>query len=379
MNPGAAEKLIGGWVAGTLTAEERALLIEASLSNQALFNALADEEGLRELLADPAARRELIAVLAAKPAKQRESQWRWLFKPAPMAAFSAGALAVLAFVVVRGPMVEQRVAPVVMDAVAPAVAAGPKPSEPMATVIREERAAKDYRAATAKKEQPVPLQQPPAAPTVAIAADKLNKAADAVPAAASPLGRLRDAEAAGPPALAAAPPPPPPPAAQAEAVRVDVAPEQLDEGKAKRAAASTAPPPAAKAAAPPPFRHRVERHQPDGQWVEFGGELGVGAEARLAIEANQVGVVMVRSAGETVSLPVAPGQTVYFPASGSLASTAGEREVALLFRPGLAAQVQQQTASQSYRTLSGGQRQQQQQAQSPVAGEYAVTVRLRYR
>ena len=379
MNPGATEKLIGGWVAGTLTAEERALLIEASLSNQALFNALADEEGLRELLADPVARRELIAVLAAKPAGQRESWWRWLFKPAPMAAFSAGALAVLAFVVVRGPMVEQRVAPSVMDAVAPAVAAGPKPSEPMANVIREERPAKDYRAAPAKKEQPVPLQQPPAAPTVAIAADKLNKAADAVPAAASPLGRLRDAEAAGPPALAAAPPPPPPPAAQAEAVRVDVAPEQLDEGKAKRAAASTAPPPAAKAAAPPPFRHRVERHQPDGQWVEFGGELGVGAEARLAIEANQVGVVMVRSAGETVSLPVAPGQTVYFPASGSLASTAGEREVALLFRPGLAAQVQQQTASQSYRTLSGGQRQQQQQAQSPVAGEYAVTVRLRYR
>ena len=97
-----AEKLVGGWVAGTLTKEERKLLLDASLSNQALFDALADEEGMRELLADPTVRRQLSALLASSsqpvagaPASL-ETWWRWLFRPAPMAAFSAGVLAVLA-------------------------------------------------------------------------------------------------------------------------------------------------------------------------------------------------------------------------------------------------------------------------------------------
>ena len=120
-----AEKLIGGWVAGTLTKEERKLLLDASLSNQALFDALADEEGMRELLADPTVRRQLSALLAsssqpvaAAPASL-ETWWRWLFRPAPIAAFSAGVLAVLAFVVVRPAFIEKP-APSVAAVVLPA-------------------------------------------------------------------------------------------------------------------------------------------------------------------------------------------------------------------------------------------------------------------
>jgi hypothetical protein len=103
-----AEKLIGGWVAGTLTPEERAVLLDASMKNQALFDAMADEEGMRELLADPVVRRELAAVLAAKGAVQRAGWWQRLFKPGPMAAFSAGVLAVVAFVVIRPETAKQR-------------------------------------------------------------------------------------------------------------------------------------------------------------------------------------------------------------------------------------------------------------------------------
>ncbi|HEX4846198.1 MAG TPA: hypothetical protein VFV26_08265, partial [Geothrix sp.] len=59
-----AEKLLGGYATGTLTESERRMLCEAALAHQDLFDALADEEALRELLADPAARAQLLAALA---------------------------------------------------------------------------------------------------------------------------------------------------------------------------------------------------------------------------------------------------------------------------------------------------------------------------
>jgi hypothetical protein len=137
------------------------------------------------------------------------------------------------------------------------------------------------------------------------------------------------------------------------------------------------------ATAQPPVRYRIERRQlPEGVWVEYGGELIPGSQARLAIEAVQPGLVTVRSGNEALSVAVQPGQIVHFPAAGSLPSGAGEREVAILFSTestrAFAAPVQ------SYRAKAApgaGQRQQQQQelaAASPAA-DYTVTVRLRYR
>lgn len=41
------EKLLGGFAADTLTAEERELLYTAALNDQRLFNALADEQALK--------------------------------------------------------------------------------------------------------------------------------------------------------------------------------------------------------------------------------------------------------------------------------------------------------------------------------------------
>lgn len=69
MNRRDAEKLLGGYATGTLTESERRALFEAALEYQDLFNALVDEEALRELLADPAARTHLLAALgpAARP------------------------------------------------------------------------------------------------------------------------------------------------------------------------------------------------------------------------------------------------------------------------------------------------------------------------
>ncbi|WP_243286584.1 hypothetical protein [Geothrix terrae] len=65
MKRATAEKLLGGYATGTLTAEECRTLFEAALAHQDLFDALADEEALRELLADPAARTQVLAALTA--------------------------------------------------------------------------------------------------------------------------------------------------------------------------------------------------------------------------------------------------------------------------------------------------------------------------
>jgi len=67
MIPEEVRKLLGGYATGTLTDEERNLLFSAALQDQELFDALADEEGLRELLAEPATRQTLLKQLQRQP------------------------------------------------------------------------------------------------------------------------------------------------------------------------------------------------------------------------------------------------------------------------------------------------------------------------
>jgi hypothetical protein len=359
-----AERLIGGWVAGTLTPEERALLLDASMKNQVLFDALADEEGLRELLADPAVRRELVAVLSAKGEERKENWWQKLFKPAPMAAFTAGVLAVVAFVVIRPEAVKQRAAPVIMaDAPAGGASQAVAKDEPERRADKRATPQKPVLMARKEKEQTPPLTD--------------KKSAEPVPA----------------PQVTMAPAAPPAPQfvqneqTKAEAVQVAPTPAQPASealGEAKRAAAAAPPP-------PPPFRYRVQRlQQPGGEWVEFGGELTPGTQARIAIETLQSGVLVVRSGGDVLSVAVQPGQTVHFPGSGSLPAEAGEREVAVLFQPGppgsLAAPMQSvggfRAKAAPTRAASGRQQGQVAADALAVAGpsaEYSVTVRLRYR
>ena len=69
------EKLLGGFSADTLTAEERQQLYAAALHDQQLFNALADEQALKDLLADPAVRRKLLHALAQPPGARGWRSW----------------------------------------------------------------------------------------------------------------------------------------------------------------------------------------------------------------------------------------------------------------------------------------------------------------
>jgi hypothetical protein len=97
------EKLLGGFAADTLTPEEKQTLYTSALQDQQLFNALADEQALKELLSDPDVRRRLVASLEQKTASGADDSLSWLdwFRRPAGLAF-AGGLAAAALAVVLG-------------------------------------------------------------------------------------------------------------------------------------------------------------------------------------------------------------------------------------------------------------------------------------
>ena len=101
------EKLLGGFSADTLTAEEREQLYSAALHDQQLFNALADEQALKDLLADPAVRRKLLHALAQPPGARGWRSWLDRFASRPGLAWVGGAV-VGVFAVILGLNVYQQ-------------------------------------------------------------------------------------------------------------------------------------------------------------------------------------------------------------------------------------------------------------------------------
>ena len=102
------EKLLGGFAADTLTAEEKQTLYAAALQDQQLFNALADEQALKELLSDPDIRRRLLASVEQKSASGAGDSLSWLDwfrRPAGLAL--AGGLSAAALAVVLGVRIYQ--------------------------------------------------------------------------------------------------------------------------------------------------------------------------------------------------------------------------------------------------------------------------------
>ena len=112
------EQILGGYATDTLTDEEKRELFEAALHDQALFDALADEEALKVLLTDPDARQRILArVLASEEshgsAKPHGATLHWFRKPSSLAWAGSIAAAGLALIFGWqmnkdwGPMIQQ--------------------------------------------------------------------------------------------------------------------------------------------------------------------------------------------------------------------------------------------------------------------------------
>jgi hypothetical protein len=90
--------LVAGYATDSLGEAERSELLRAALEDQALFDALVEEEGLRELLQDPAARQEVLAVLEQPTGWERLRAW--FERPATL--LDLGAIATLAVAALAG-------------------------------------------------------------------------------------------------------------------------------------------------------------------------------------------------------------------------------------------------------------------------------------
>lgn len=157
-------KLLGGYATGTLTPEEHDALLSAALEDQELFNALADEEALRQYLADPAFRRDLLVAMD----ERKHRRFAWLVRPVPVAL--AGSLAAAALVVVslRLHTEPARMAAVPTAAVQPSPRSDGPAQAGQAPVLKDTAAApaeaRRVRRAAREEQAQIALSRPAAAP-----------------------------------------------------------------------------------------------------------------------------------------------------------------------------------------------------------------------
>ena len=240
MNKKDIEKLLGGYATGTLTAQERTLLFEAALADQSLFNALANEQALKELLDNPHARRRLLTALRAQasrpPLLSRLCQW--LLPPAVRAVAGGLAVALLAVTTVTRLL---DIAPSPSVVTEDAHRAVPAPGR-AAPKDRRTAGKQDFTQKKSERQEPMDVLEK-AAREADVQQQQKNEERRAAAAAPQPEMKLseRPSAAAAPeanraPAAEAEAPAVPPPAAQAPAkAPVAPSPDLLARSDAARA------------------------------------------------------------------------------------------------------------------------------------------------
>ena len=96
---GDPKQLLGGYATDSLTNAERQELLRAALDDQALFDSLVEEDGLRELLVGAEAGQHVLAQLEQPDAWERFRAW--LRRPATIADLLTVAAALVVAVVAQ--------------------------------------------------------------------------------------------------------------------------------------------------------------------------------------------------------------------------------------------------------------------------------------
>src|SRR5258708_1429861 len=185
-------KLLGGYATNTLTDAERKVLFEAALDNQELFNAMQEEQALKDLLSDPVSREQVRQALATPAPARRAAAW-WSQWWAWGSAASAVVASILIVTVIRWNPVQphrQEVAatPVMKPGEQPPVsltkeatpASKPEPARPKTLRKSPPPVTPSQR----KDEVAVAMQPPP--PPPAPAQERESAPAQSVPTAGSP-------------------------------------------------------------------------------------------------------------------------------------------------------------------------------------------------
>jgi cytoskeletal protein RodZ len=147
-------KLLGGYATNALSADERRTLFEAALEDQELFNALQNEDALRELLADPVLRDQVRSALATPTRTTPREGFSWRRWSLGVAITAAAAVIVIA-VMNRAKAPEPSTQPVQM------ARAEPKQVEPAPEAAAPPVAEKRSTPAGAARQRAIP------APTLA--------------------------------------------------------------------------------------------------------------------------------------------------------------------------------------------------------------------
>lgn len=244
------EKLLGGFTAETLTAEEKEQLYRTALHDQALFNALADEQALKELLTDPRIRRRLLQALQSHRAERASgsASWLdWLRRPAGLAW--AGSLAGAILAVVLGTNLYQESLRQEAQLIAKEEARPPVPSSPVPAPTQSPTPPTNAPPATSEQKprsSPPPLRE-------GLTAKRPSKPP---PSGTSPDERRIDRferDAAMPPAEAGAIP-----------KQTELSTETVitSADKAAPQSIASAPPPSQPAASPLPSQSKVDSTMP---------------------------------------------------------------------------------------------------------------------
>jgi hypothetical protein len=319
------QRLLGGFATRTLSPGEERALLEASLDDQELFDALAREQALRDLLDDSSARAHLLQVLEPRVPWPRRA-WNWLWGPAGLAVTAAAAAGVVAAVFLvhhQKPAVQKpaMVAEVRQAPAAPPEAGRPREAEPVKTVPTPVKRKQAGGGAGRGPGGPPPEADKPA-PQQKLAGGVvggiLNAPTTAPAAAPAPAGAAPAAPFPPPPTRVAPPAPAAPGAAAPSpsgAAAAAAAAEQKEKSRMERFAAFDSAadarrdnqvlplrgrPMAAKRAASesapaPAIRWTILAQNPEGDFVPAapGSILAPDARVRLRFEPGEPGYLYV--------------------------------------------------------------------------------------
>ena len=161
------KNLLGGFATDTLTDHERELLFTAALKDQELFNALADDQALRDFLSDPVSRRKILQLLQPEAPSLFDRLTQWMRRPAVWAIAGGAMAALIAVVVIRQshpPAIE------LAKSLPPAaVAPAPAPITPLPEPMRDEARARRDMVVTSQPASPAIKREIAAAPKMKVA------------------------------------------------------------------------------------------------------------------------------------------------------------------------------------------------------------------